>query len=343
VVASGLLALTALPANPLSWLTHYSMSAELTQVADRIGFSDEGREIFEATEPELLSDAPFREVCVDDSDGGSGSTVGCYYGIGDTGRVAIFEPSDERLAHQMAVTAAHEFLHAAYDHLTSGDRDRLDSLLEARWAQLPADDPLRDNLEASAQGHADSVGTEEFAYLGSEIADAGPELEAYYAPYFRDRQAVVAIDAADEAMWAGVDAEYQAAVDALADADQAVADQTAELQSGRAQLDLDRTALEHDREIYNQQADQFNALTPFAREQVTVSADDGPPESWSGYLARTLADIGARDAEVAARQVKLDEAEVALSARLAEAASLGAEVDRLDADYDALIAASVPG
>ncbi|MFB2596287.1 hypothetical protein ACEXQE_00700 [Herbiconiux sp. P17] len=226
VVATGLFVLTLLPSNPLSWLTHYSMSTELTQVADRIGFTDEGREIFEATEPELLSDAPFREACIDDSDAGddgdeSGSTVGCYYGIGDTGRIAIFEPSDERLADQMAVTAAHEFLHAAYDHLTSEDRDRLDSLLDARWAQLPADDPLRDNLEMSAQGHADSVGTEEFAYLGSEIADAGPELEAYYAPYFRDRQAVVAIDAADEAMWAGVDAEYRAAVDALAAADQA--------------------------------------------------------------------------------------------------------------------------
>ncbi|WP_092549148.1 hypothetical protein [Herbiconiux ginsengi] len=226
VVATGLFVLTTLPSSPLSWLTHYSMSAELTRVADRIGFTDEGLAIFEDTEPELLSDAPFREACVDDSEAGddgdgSGSTVGCYYGIGDTGRIAIFEPSDDRLADQVAVTAAHEFLHAAYDRLTSGDRDRLDVLLADRWAQVPADDPLRDNLEMSAQGHADAVGTEEFAYLGSEIADAGPELEAYYAPYFRDRQAVVAIDAADEAMWASVDADYRAAVDALAAADEA--------------------------------------------------------------------------------------------------------------------------
>jgi hypothetical protein len=234
VVAAGLLALMALPSNPLSWLTHYSMSGELSQVADRIGFSDEGRSIFEATEPELLSDAPFREACMDDGDdgGSAGSTVGCYYGIGDTGRIAIFEPTDERLADQVAVTAAHEFLHAAYDHLTSADRDRLDSLLDARWGQLPADDPLRDNLEMSAQGHADSIGTEEFAYLGSEIADAGPELEAFYAPYFHDRQAVVAIDAAADAMWAGVDADYRAALDAL----DAATDQ-AEVSARRAELD----------------------------------------------------------------------------------------------------------
>jgi hypothetical protein len=235
VVSAGLLALTALPSNPLSWLTHYSMSAELGAVADRIGFTDEGLAIFTSTEPELLTDAPFREACDDDedSDDGEGSTVGCYYGIGDTGRIAIFQPSDPRLADQVAVTVAHEFLHAAYERIAPADRERLDELLDARWAELPENDPMRQTLELSVGENTDAQGTEEFAYLGSELADAGPELETYYAPYFRDRQAVVAFDAADDALWAGVDADYQAALDALTTADDAVAAETAELASGR--------------------------------------------------------------------------------------------------------------
>jgi hypothetical protein len=122
------------------------------------------------------------------------------------------------------------------------------------------------------------VGTEEFAYLGSELADAGPELEAYYAPYFRDRQAVVAFDAADDALWAGVDADYEAALDALTAADEAVAAETASLASGQI-TDPDQRA----------------------------------------------------------------EAQATLAARQTEVDDLQEELDRLDADYDALIDASLPG
>ncbi len=343
-VSAGALFLTALPSTPLSWLTRYTLPADVAEVADRIPFTEAGRSIFEATHPELLSDGPFRRAC-DGTPGGSGpdtaATVGCFYGIGDTGRIAIFEPTDERLDAQVTVTAAHEFLHAAYHQLIPAEQDRLDALLAARWAQLPADDPLQASLAFSVQDHTESVGTEEFAYLGSEVPDVGAELEAFYAPYFADRQAVVAFDDADEAMWLSLDATYESALAAVGAADQVAADAAGQLETDRAQLDADRARLDADRQSYNQRADQYNALSPTERPLFSVVVD-GVKVPWGDQLAAELAGFDTRAADLAARDAALVTAQTDVATRESEAAAARAEAERLYADYNELVAASRP-
>jgi len=329
------LAATYLPSSPFAGQAPYSLSAELSQVADRIGFSDEGRDIFLTTRPQLLDSSDFRKACDETPDGsadGELATVGCYYGLGESfGRIAIFRPGDARLADQFVVTAAHEFLHAAYARMSAGEQARLDALLETRWSTVAADDPIQASLASSVGSSAENRATEEFAYLGTEIADAvDPALEAYYARYFRDRGALVAIHDADRALWDGLESDYSAKTDALAGTEQANAGASAQLQADRAQLADDRA-------WYNQQADDYNALSPNDRARTYVAADDGSAgdEPYGSYLARRLAEFATREADQSRRQLDLDAAEaVATEAR--------AEVERLYADIEALSAAAVP-
>jgi hypothetical protein len=214
----GALLLAFWPSGPL--FNSYSMPTDVAQIADHLGFTEEGRSIFMDARPELLDGDAFRSACnlgVDggDQDGGdqdgtgqdSGlDTVGCYYGLGPTtGRIAIFRPADERLAKQVLVTAAHEFLHAAYERLSPEQLGQLNPLLEARWSLIPADDPIQVRFASSVGGMPENRSTEQFAYLGTEVAESfDPELEEYYARYFRDRQAVVDLHDANRFLGAGL-------------------------------------------------------------------------------------------------------------------------------------------
>ncbi|TFC16707.1 hypothetical protein [Cryobacterium glucosi] len=334
-VAGVTLAATYLPSSPLAGAAAYSLSADLSPIADRIGFSDEGRDIFLTTRPQLLDSGDFRKACEGTPDGtvhGDFATVGCFYGLGEHfGRIAIFRPTDARLADQIVVTAAHEFLHAAYARLTSGEQARLDALLDKRWSTIAADDPIQASVDSSVGSAAENRSTEEFAYFGTEIADAvDPALEAYYARYFRDRGALVAIHDADRALRDGLEADYSAKADALAIREQANADAGAQLQADRAQLAADRA-------WYNRQADEYNALSPEVRARTYVADSGGTAggEPYGSYLAGRLAEFATREADQSQRQSDLDAAEAA-------APAARTEVERLYADIEALNVAAVP-
>ena len=335
LAAAGLFTLTLLPSGPPWDQAATRLSADMEQVSNRIGLTDEGLAIFTATRPQLLNSAEFHDACgsaSETSGDGSWAVVGCYYGLGgESGRVAVFRPGDDRLADQVVVTAAHEFLHAAYARLTPDQQDRLAPLLEARWSSIPADDPIQTSLASSVGGSSENRATEQFAYLGTELADAGdPALEDFYAPYFVDRQALVAIDGALDSMWAGLWADYQAQADALVGHEQADANAAAEAQADRAQLDAELA-------VHNDQVSEYNALPADEQSRLVVLNDDGSlgDEAWGAYLERHGAEIAAAESELAERQAQLD---ASVSAAQGERAA----VEARGAELSALEAASVP-
>ena len=330
LAAAGLLALTILPNGPPSDPAA-TLSAELAQVSDRIGLTDEGRAIFTDTRPELLDSADFREACgttSETSEGGRWAVVGCYYGMsGESGRVAIFRPGDVRLADQVVVTAAHEFLHAAYARLDPDEQDRLDPLLEARWSSIPVDDPVQTSLASSVGTASENRATEQFAYLGTEIADAGdPALEAFYTPYFTDRPALVVIDGALDSLWTGLWADYQAQADALVGHEQANADAAAQAQADRAQL-------EGELALHNDQVSEYNALSAEEQSRLVVMDPDGSlgDEAWGDYLLRRTGEITAAESELADRQAQLDASVTAAQGERAAVEARGAELSALEA------------
>jgi hypothetical protein len=333
VVSGAAFFFTTQPSNPLSIGGDYQLSPELSAVADGLAFTEAGRALFVDTQPQLLTDDPFRRFCASTPDGtgadGRLATVGCFVpGFDGPGRIGVFQPSDPRLGEQVSTTTAHEFLHAAYDRLSAAERGPLDALLAARWAQLPADDPLQERLASSVGGYEPNRGTEQFAFLGSEVGDLGPELEAYYAPYFVDRQVVVAHAVGELGVWNALLADYQAAADALSIAEQAVA-------AAEQQLLVDRMQLETDRSAYTVAADAYNALTPESRAASRALDDDGVARPWGDVLADRLASIQARDAEYPARQAQLDADRAATQAQRAD-------LERRSRDVEALESATVP-
>jgi len=169
--------------------------AEIAALANEAFFTAEGREIFFDARPRFRDEEELSQACgqrasePDDSDGGT--TVGCYSGY-DV--ISIFKPEDARLRPMMVTTAAHELLHAVYARLDPAERDEVDALVEAEIVRVPADDVVHGQIAASVGNRSEDRANELFAYLGSQVElDGGfaPELEAYYARYFSDRDALV--------------------------------------------------------------------------------------------------------------------------------------------------------
>jgi hypothetical protein len=347
------LAVWVLPGIVVPLLTPYTMSDEMTQVAESIGFTDEGLDWFADARPELMDSAEFVRACADpnapadsadpgvgevdetdetsEADEAEWSSIGCYdeY-VYDYGRIAVFRPTDDRLVNQSIVTTAHEFLHAAYARMTYNEQQTLNGLLADRWEQVPADALLQEELASSVGGFKGNRATEQFAYLGTEVAEEfDPALEAYYARYFEDRSAVVAAYQADQALWDALSSDIEARSDALTVLDEDYEAADAQLQADRAQQDADRAA-------YDSALAEFNAVSASERSSWYVEGlNGGPDEPYADYLAQYAAELDANDTDLTSRQAQLDAAG-------AEADLAWAELEPLYDEYDALIAASVP-
>jgi hypothetical protein len=327
------LVLTFLPSNPLSTVDTYTVSPEVHQIANQITLTEEGRQIFEDSRPELLGSAAFRETCdgtpesVDDAT----VTVGCYLdrGLAD-GRIAIFLPSDERLKDQVVVTAGHEFLHAAYARLSESDRAALNPLLEQRWSVVPTDDPIQLSLTSSVGSTAGNRPTEQFAYLGTTVADLfAPELEAFYTRYFVDRHAVVAAYAADRALWQEIETGYTTAATSLFELDQANAIEAAQLQADVTQHDVDRASFDLAVESYNARSEQERSLLYVAKPDGSLG------EPYQDYLTGLADSFEVREADLSARQSLIE-------ANASQSDIARADVERLRLDLETLSAAATP-
>src|SRR5690606_11618218 len=122
--------------------------------------------------------------------------LGCY----SQQRIYIFDVQDERLNGVKEVTAAHEMLHAAYDRLSSGERERVDTLINEAFRSIE-NERIRDaaqNYESDGHG---TLNNELHSILGTEAADLPEELEEYYSRYFDDRSHIVSIAESYEAVF----------------------------------------------------------------------------------------------------------------------------------------------
>ena len=328
------LAVWVVPGIVVSSLTPYSMSADMERIADRIGFTDEGMDLFAQARPQLMASTEFLRACADPSDPAEDeewSSIGCFdeY-VFDHGRIAVFDPANERLVDQTIVTTAHEFLHAAYAQISYEERSTLNKLLADRWAQVPADDLIQEELASSVGSWKANRPTEQFAYLGTEIAEEfDPELEAFYSRYFEDRSAVVAAYAADQALWNGMNDDLQVRSDALTALEDANAATEAQLKVDRAQRDADRAG-------YVSAVTEFAALSQVDQDRSYVAGEDGDPdELYEDYLASYSAELDQRDAELETRQQALD-------AAFAEEDLAWADLEPRYDEFDELADASFP-
>jgi hypothetical protein len=167
----------------------FEPSAEITALADGSSMNDTGRFYFFTGQPELNDSAQFNANCADVLNEQS-IVMGCY-----TGRIFIFNVTDERIAGVRYVTSAHEMLHAAYDRLGILEKNRVDGLISQQLENTTDQNILNlvkvyDELEP---GHRLN---ELHSIFGTEVRDLNDELSEYYNRYFNDR--IVVVSAAEQ-------------------------------------------------------------------------------------------------------------------------------------------------
>lgn len=242
-------------------------SATAVQLADAAHLSSQGRAIFYATAPRVLDAKSFAGQCADaptmavHADG----AVGCY--LTALNKIVVYEPADPRLRGFAVQTVAHETLHAAWETLSVGERDRLVPLLEAAVAPFPADSTLQKELAGSVGSHPQNRPTEMFAYVGTLVAPGSgvdPVLEAVYARFIADRTALVAVNTADTALLDGMNATIQQASTALA------ASETKNAQD-RAQQAADTASVAFYQRAYDAKVAEVAAMSATTRDGLQLS------------------------------------------------------------------------
>lgn len=166
--------------------------------AHRAAMSDEGRFVFYASRPQVLSKGAFDTAC-SRAEPGIG-VLGCYT-LAD-GRIHLFDITNVDLQDFEVVVAAHEMLHAAWDRLSPEERSALEGPLEEAFATVEPNSELTERVAAYEAADPTSRIPELYAIVGTELAVLPPVLEEHYARWFDDRTRVVAL-------WQGVASVFE--------------------------------------------------------------------------------------------------------------------------------------
>lgn len=164
----------------------YKPMPDITRLAERIGMTEQARQIFYRTHPQLESADTFNQHCHRIEQ--ASPIVGCYVQGRDA--MYIYNVPGTELDGIKEVTAAHEMLHAAWGRYSEVERARLGSLLDAVYQRLN-DAKLTERMKYYDRAQPGSRTNELHSILGTEYTQLGPELEAHFAQYFSDRQALV--------------------------------------------------------------------------------------------------------------------------------------------------------
>ncbi len=323
-------------------------SAEISTLADHMTLTEAGRDTFYRTSPELVGNEVL-DLCAGAhhstatatdfaaSDAGSepgtdGVTMGCYTGAD---RIFLFQSADERLRGFTVTFAAHELLHAIYERMDAAERARVDTLVAAEIARVPSDDPVHTQIAGSVGDDETKLGTERFAYLGSQVQLEGgfsPALEAIYSRIFADRGALTAVYRDAVALLDTVRSDVEAAWTRVLAAE-------TDAGTARAQYDADQAWHAAALEQYNASRAEYTATPEADRPAYVVSftTRDGRiiSTSWAEFLQT-------RSSELQTLQADLDAREPALIEQEAAAAALRAQTQAATDDANALFAAAFP-
>lgn len=235
-------------------LRGYTPPAEVARLADNTTMQQSSRRLFYIQHPEVAASDVFNEHCRENE---HTIVLGCY--VPGQRRIFLLAVNDERLEGVKEVTAAHELLHAAYERLSSRERDRVNRLLDEAFTQV-TDTRIRETVALYRKQNPAIVPNELHSILGTEVRRLPAELEEYYQRYFTDRSRIV-----------GYSEQYESA---FTERRNAVRTFDAQLSSLKDQIDkLSRElrqadeALRAEREEMNRlrangQTEQYNAIVP---------------------------------------------------------------------------------
>lgn len=159
----------------------YQPSGEMITIRDDLDLTDEGKFLFNASQPVLNSREAFNENCGDNGDS-EVAILGCYR----NGNIYVYDIKDSNLEGIRELTTAHELLHVVWARMSESERKELGLVLE----QV---------LDANQSLLGDEIGTydaserqeELYVRVGTEITDLPEVLERHFAKIFKDQDRIV--------------------------------------------------------------------------------------------------------------------------------------------------------
>lgn len=277
VIAAGLLMFQRQYIHDQLIVWQYEPTARIAAMAERTTMTDRGRFYFYASRPVVENNRAFNDSCSRLEP--QTAILGCYR----DGQIFMYNVNDPRLDGIVEVTAAHELLHAVYVRLSSAERDRIDTLLDAQYATLKNDRKFAERMAFYDRTEPGERHNELYAIVGTEVAALDPQLEATYAMYFKNRQSIVALHASYE----GVFTKLTAQADTLS--------QELDVLSGVIRTDTDRynsevKALNEAIEVFNQRAgsDGFQSQSQFEAERGSLVARAETLETLRGSINKNI-------------------------------------------------------
>ena len=160
---------------------NYSPSAEISDLSNKLELTPLGQTILTGAKPQLDDSDSFNQHC--SVEVSSISTIGCY----TNRRIYIFNVTNTDLVGIKESTLSHEFLHAAWAHLTFYEQSNLTELLQKTYNDSAYHSQLAEDLET----YDESERLEEiYVRLGNEFQNLPPELEAHYAQFFTNQDKI---------------------------------------------------------------------------------------------------------------------------------------------------------
>ena len=231
----------------------YTPSSKVQTIEERVDFTAKGKFQFYATQPQIDGSDQFNQDCPRQEVGSP--ILGCYTG---QHRIFIYDVENAQLDGIEEVTSAHEMLHAVWERMSASDQTRIGNLLRAEYQKHTDDASLTTRMEYYQRTEPGQFENELHSILATETQTLSPELETYYAQYFKDRQKVVNLHEAYDTVFKNLTAQSDALYSELTALGISIEARTTQYNSDVTQLSADITA-------FNTRANsgQFTSISQF--------------------------------------------------------------------------------
>lgn len=243
-------------------LRNYTPPAAISRLASEDTMTAQATHDFYVNHPQLVQGvSTFRQDCPESE---QAIVLGCYH-PGQSG-IYVYNVQDSRLDGVQEVTAAHEMLHAAYDRLSSKDRNYVDGLLNDYYKNDLTDPRIKDEINSYKKTEPNDVVNEMHSVFGTEAANLPTPLENYYKRYFKNRATVVAYAENYQQVFTTRLAEIDADKVKLDDLKAQIQNEEQSLQDQLSKINSDRARM--DSEKANDQTEQYNSEVPAFNAEV---------------------------------------------------------------------------
>ncbi len=256
-------------------LRNYSPSKRVSDIAISTTFTNKAKRLFYVYYPSLESRENFNINCR--TRGEESIVLGCYNGE----NIYVYDVTDSKLNGVLEVTSAHEMLHAAYDRLGSGEKSRINKLLEDEAKKITDARLLRLIEQYKRQSNVD-INNELHSIIGTEVRSVSPELEQYYRQYFINRSTVVEFSNQYEQVFVDFEKQISDLDKSLNQKKELIDANEASLNKLRGVIDVSRKSLdsllasnkiaEYNSKIpaYNKDVNEYNSLITSLKDEIKM-------------------------------------------------------------------------